>query len=192
MAHVSQLPCDGEGICMLCKNKPPDEEKLTCNTCVTPWHVSCLSVRPETLASTLRWECPDCTDGGAPVICAGVIAGGNDTSGKLIAAIREIEADASLTEREKAKKRQCLLSGTVESSDRDGEKLKNGKGKEKVEGGNDVLDLLDESLNCSFCMQLPERPVTTPCWPQFLLKMLPEVGWARKTYLCKVSVQYSP
>lgn len=27
-------------------------------------------------------------------------------------------------------------------------------------GGNDVLDLLDGSLNCSFCMQLPERPVT--------------------------------
>ena len=30
----------------------------------------------------------------------------------------------------------------------------------KEEGEKDVMDVLDGSLNCSFCMQLPERPVT--------------------------------
>lgn len=154
MAHVSQLPCDADGICMLCKTKPSDEDKLTCNTCVTPWHVSCLSVRPETLASTLQWECPDCTTlVGAPV----VPAAGNGVSDELVNAIRAIEADTSLTERQKAKRRQELLSGQSGSPDRDGEK---DKGKEKVGGGNDVLELLDENFKCSFCMQLPERPVT--------------------------------
>uniref|UniRef100_A0A5B7AQV8 RING-type E3 ubiquitin transferase n=1 Tax=Davidia involucrata TaxID=16924 RepID=A0A5B7AQV8_DAVIN len=186
MAQVNQLPCDGDGICMLCKNQPPDEEKLTCNTCITPWHVGCLSVRPETLASTLQWECPDCTapaaDGGAPMIPVGDVAGGNDASGKLIASIRAIEADGTLTEREKAKKRQELLSGRVESSDRDGEKSKKRKGKEKVEGGNDVFDLLDEGFNCSFCMQLPERPVTTPCGHNFCLKCFQKwVGQGKHT-----------
>ncbi|KAA8542048.1 hypothetical protein F0562_023200 [Nyssa sinensis] len=194
MALVNQLPCDGDGICMLCKNKPLDEEKLTCNTCITPWHVSCLSVRPESLASTLQWECPDCTapavDDDAPVASAGAVAGGDETSSKLISAIRVIEADESLTEREKAKKRQALLSGRVESSDRDGEKLKKGKGKDRVEGGNDVFDLLDESFNCSFCMQLPERPVTTPCGHNFCLKCFQKwVGQGKRTCAkCRCSI----
>ncbi|KAM7480219.1 hypothetical protein LguiA_028432 [Lonicera macranthoides] len=165
MAHVSHLPCDADGICMLCKTKPSDEDKLTCNTCVTPWHVSCLSVRPETLASTLQWECPDCTT----LVGAQVVpAGGNGVSDDLLNAIRAIEADTSLTERQKAKRRQELLSGQSGSPDRDGEKTD--KGKEKVGGGNDVLELLDENFKCSFCMQLPERPVTTPCGHNFCLK----------------------
>ncbi|CAA7032942.1 unnamed protein product [Microthlaspi erraticum] len=28
------------------------------HTCTTPWHASCLSSPPATLASTLQWECP--------------------------------------------------------------------------------------------------------------------------------------
>ncbi|CAA7014954.1 unnamed protein product [Microthlaspi erraticum] len=56
-------------------------------TCTTPWHASCLSSPPETLASTLLWECPDCSD--------------------LMAAIHAIGADATLTDAaEKAKKMQ--------------------------------------------------------------------------------------
>ena len=144
MAHVSQLPCDGDGVCMLCKAKPSDEEKLTCKTCVTPWHASCLSSssRPQTLSSTVQWECPDCTSisGDATAVKSG-------ESGGLIAAIQEIMADDSLTEEEKAKKRQELMSGKAEEEEKKGAK-------------KDVLDVLDGIFNCAFCMQLPERPVT--------------------------------
>ncbi|KAI8544108.1 hypothetical protein RHMOL_Rhmol08G0269700 [Rhododendron molle] len=172
MAHASQLPCDGDGICMVCKQKPPDAENLACSTCFTPWHVACLATRPETLASTLQWECPDCTmpfDGSAAV-CGGAGAGGGDAaSGDLVAAVRAIEADASLTERQKARRRQRLLSGQGgELSDEEREEKR--KGKEKVEDENDVLKVVGMALNCSFCMQLPERPVTTPCGHNFCLK----------------------
>ncbi|XP_059644684.1 E3 ubiquitin-protein ligase ORTHRUS 2-like [Cornus florida] len=193
MAHDSQLPCDGDGICMLCKNKPPDEEKLTCNTCVTPWHVSCLAVKPETLSGTLQWGCPDCTTLVGADAGKSAVAGGDDASGGLIAAIRAIEADASLTEREKAKKRQRLLSGGAESAGEDdgdgGEKSKR-KGKEKVEDTNHFFDLLDETFKCSFCIQLPERPVTTPCGHNFCLKCFQKwVGQGKHTCIkCRSSI----
>ncbi|PSR89406.1 E3 ubiquitin-protein like [Actinidia chinensis var. chinensis] len=181
MAQVSELPCDGDGICMLCKEKPSDEDKLTCVTCFTPWHVTCLASRPETLASTLRWECPDCT---MPADCAPVaVSGGDVATGELVASIRAIEADESLTEREKARKRQKLLSGRVESSDEEDEmSMKKKKGKEKVEGGDDVLKVVGMGLICSFCMQLPERPVTTPCGHNFCLKCFQKwIGQGKNT-----------
>lgn len=159
MAQVSQLPCDGDGICMLCAGKPSDEELLTCRTCVAPWHVACLPSPPPTLASTLDWECPDCSLPSAAVAAVKpVVAGDSGRSGELIAAIRAIEADPSLTEREKAKRRQELLSGRAGS--KDGER---GDSKEKRKGdssSNDVLDLFGGRFNCAFCMQLLERPVT--------------------------------
>lgn len=78
-----------------------------------------------------------------------------------MAAIRAIEADEKLTDKEKARKRQELLSGKVEEEMKENENEKKSKGKERErESDSDVLDLLDGSLNCSFCMQLPERPVT--------------------------------
>ncbi|GAV82875.1 YDG_SRA domain-containing protein/zf-C3HC4_2 domain-containing protein [Cephalotus follicularis] len=154
MADGTQLPCDGDGVCMRCKAKPPTEETLTCATCATPWHVICLSLPPETLASTLQWHCPDCSGDGVP-------APGDGSGNDLVAAVRAIEADESLTVEEKARKRQELVSGKV--GDGDDVQI-------KKERENDVLNLLDGSLNCSFCMQLPERPVTTPCGHNFCLK----------------------
>ncbi|WCJ42045.1 Zinc finger (C3HC4-type RING finger) family protein [Euphorbia peplus] len=176
MAHDIQLPCDGDGVCMRCKMFPPAEETLTCSTCVTPWHVSCLSSAPETLASTLQWECPDCSGDAADASAvAPPVAGGGS---ELLAAIREIEADQTLTDREKAKKRQELMSG---KSDGDGEDVKM-KGKD---GGSDVFDVLDESFKCSFCMQLPERPVTTPCGHNFCLKCFQKWVGQRKNTCAK-------
>lgn len=163
MAHVSELPCDGDGICMVCKNRPSPEETLTCKTCATPWHVNCISSRPETLADTLQWECPDCSQASdllpPPIDDEPVVAGESGGSGDLIAAIRAIESDRSLTEREKAKRRQELMCRGAGPSDGDDD-ANCRKGKETIDGNNDVLGIIDSSFNCSFCMQLPERPVT--------------------------------
>lgn len=91
---------------------------------------------------------------------------------EIVAAIRAIEQDESLSELEKAKRRQELMSG-------------GGKGKEemeKVEKVNEALGAFDESLNCSFCMQLPERPVTTPCGHNFCLKCFEKwIGQGKRT-----------
>ncbi|KAL6177710.1 hypothetical protein ACLB2K_049234 [Fragaria x ananassa] len=167
MAHVIHLPCDGDGVCMLCKTTPSDEDRLTCKTCATPWHVSCLSSRPESLASTLHWECPDCSSltGNTPAVKSAV-------SGDLIAAIRAIEADAALTEQQKACKRQELMSGKAQQEEDEG-----GAGRKGVNDG-----VLDGIFNCSFCMQLPERPVTTPCGHNFCLKCFQKwVGQGKRT-----------
>ncbi|MQL78777.1 hypothetical protein Taro_011207 [Colocasia esculenta] len=161
---AGDLPCDPDGVCMVCKTKPLLEECIPCSTCVTPWHPPCLSRPPESLASIASWECPDCaapasgTPGKAPA--AGAESG-------LVAAIRAIEADAGMTERQKARKRQELLSGGAPelSGDDEGDDMKRGKRAE-----TDVLDLLGEKFKCSICMQLPERPVTTPCGHNFCLK----------------------
>ncbi|XVE66083.1 hypothetical protein DITRI_Ditri08aG0052600 [Diplodiscus trichospermus] len=168
MARATQLPCDGNGICMICKNKPSPDAILTCNTCATPWHVTCLpsSTRPPTLADALCWDCPDCslTDQPPPSI-APAKTGNSD---ELVVAIRAIESDESLTELEKARRRQELVSGGgARSSDDDGGNLKN---KEGINGDNDFLAILDGNINCSICMQLPERPVTTTCGHNFCLK----------------------
>lgn len=158
MAHNSQLPCDRDGICMKCKEKPTgEEETLTCKTCITPWHVNCLTSPPQTLTSTLQWECPDC-DAENHNLPLSSPAAPPVESGNLIAAIREIESNQLLTDQEKAKKRQELLSrGGKSGSDLDGDG--DDKNNKKKDGDNDVLDLFDD-FNCSFCMQLPERPVT--------------------------------
>lgn len=74
--------------------------------------------------------------------------------------IRAIESNGSLTEREKAKRRQALMYKGARPSDVDKDDDANPKKKEMINGDNDVLGILDNSLNCSFCMQLPERPVT--------------------------------
>lgn len=149
---ITDLPCNTDGICMMCKQEPLPEDLLPCKMCASPWHLPCLSAGPETSADALLWECPDCTN-----LTATIGAGGAASSGDLVAAIRALEADGSLTETEKAKKRQQLMSKSVlPPSDGDGENRV-----KKINGsGNDVLDILDKSLTCSFCHELPERPVT--------------------------------
>ncbi|CAL5362507.1 unnamed protein product [Camellia sinensis] len=109
MTYFSNLPCDGDDICMICK-KSAEDETITCKTCVTPWHVTCLSTLPQTLADTVQWECPDCVVIADPNLIDKPAAG-SESSGDLIAAIRAIESDQSLIVQGKAKRRQQLMSG---------------------------------------------------------------------------------
>lgn len=162
------LPLDADGNCMLCKTKPPEQATLICSTCATPWHVDCLSVLPETMASALHFECPDCTGDGM----AGAPAPAVSENEQLFSRIREIEADDSLSEMEKARKRQELLSNGIEVNE-----------EEKEEKVNDILGVVGESFKCSFCMQLPERPVTTPCGHNFCLKCF-ETWTKRGNHTC--------
>ena len=108
------------------------------------------------MADAVSWECPDCLplSGDAPATEIGACKPIRDeASSDLVAAIRSIEADSSLTDREKAKKRQELMS-----KPKDGRV--DGEGDCSKGNGRSLLDLMDGSLNCSICMQLPERPVT--------------------------------
>ncbi|KAJ9549443.1 hypothetical protein OSB04_021986 [Centaurea solstitialis] len=201
MAHDSDLPCDGDGRCMICKTSPPAEETLTCKTCVTPWHLECLSVRPQTLADAAQWECPDCSNlvssshPPPPPSSSSSAAAASGSEPSLIAAIRAIESDGSLSDLEKAKRRQQLLSGGGGGgSDGGGEAIDAGK---QIDGGggsgggdSDVLKLLSGSFNCSFCMQLPERPVTTPCGHNFCLKCFEKwIGQGKRTCaICRATI----
>ncbi|KAI8021337.1 E3 ubiquitin-protein ligase ORTHRUS 2 [Camellia lanceoleosa] len=99
---------------MICKKKPAEKETLTCKTCVTPWHLTCLSSSSSTPPQTLllapyalKWDCPDCSSEMALV--SGRSKTSSSSSGNLIVAIRMIELGQSLTHQEKAKRRQDLL-----------------------------------------------------------------------------------
>ncbi|KAL8126968.1 hypothetical protein AgCh_014038 [Apium graveolens] len=137
---MAQLPCDNEGVCLICKTTPSPNETLTCSTCVTPWHIACLAIAAQSSSSNV-WECPDCSD----MTPAGAPAAGEKS--ELVTAIQAIEADKSLTDNEKARKRQELLSGKA-------------VGKEDEEGRNEVADMIRLNFNCCVCFQLLVRPVT--------------------------------
>lgn len=87
------------------------------------------------------WECPDCTD----LVPAGAPAAGEKS--ELVAAIQAIEADGSLTDKEKARKRQELLSGKAAAKEDEGAR-------------NEVVDMINVNFKCCVCIQLLERPVT--------------------------------
>ncbi|KAM3405789.1 hypothetical protein ACQJBY_000043 [Aegilops geniculata] len=162
---MPDLPCDGDGVCMVCRAAaPPEVDLLRCATCATPWHSPCLS-RPPALADAAAWACPDCSgeDDGSPSAAAPGGAGGG--SG-LLAAIREIEADASLTEQDKARRRQELLGG--KSAVAAGAAGDDDDQDEQDE--DNALEIVGKNFSCVFCMKLPERPVTTPCGHNFCLK----------------------
>lgn len=154
---ATDLPCDPDGDCMICKKRVPEEESIVCSTCATPWHAPCLSRPPESLSSIASWECPDCAAPGPGHDLDVSAAPPAGAASGLVAAIRAIEADAGLTERQKARKRQELLSrrGPGLGGEDEDDEMKRRKSAE-----SDVLDLLDEKFKCSICMQLPERPVT--------------------------------
>ncbi|WVZ62651.1 hypothetical protein U9M48_012371, partial [Paspalum notatum var. saurae] len=156
-ATMPDLPIDADGVCMVCRaTAPPEVEVLRCSTCATPWHTPCLSKPPPALSDAASWSCPDCSGDAAPVAPAAPVAGG-----ELVAAIRAIEADATLSDQEKARRRQKLLAGSA--GEDENENVNDA-------AGNDVLDIIGKTFSCVFCMKLPDRPITTPCGHNFCLK----------------------
>jgi hypothetical protein len=143
---MPDLPCDGDGVCMVCRAaNPPEVDLLRCSTCATPWHSPCLS-KPPALADAASWSCPDCSPDSSP---APAPAGpGND----LVTAIRAIEADQTLSDQEKARRRQALLAGSAPAAaDEDDD---------DDDAADDALEIVGKNFSCVFCMKLPERPVT--------------------------------
>ncbi|KAK3141015.1 hypothetical protein QOZ80_5AG0408960 [Eleusine coracana subsp. coracana] len=153
---MPDLPCDGDGVCMVCgAASPPEVDLLRCSTCATPWHSPCVT-NPPALSDVATWSCPDCSGDAAPAPIPAPGAGG-----ELVAAIRAIEADQSLSDQEKARRRQALLapSAAADAASPD----------DDADVGDHAPDIL-KYISCVICMKLPERPVTTPCGHNFCLK----------------------
>ncbi|KAM0863741.1 hypothetical protein ACQ4PT_044382 [Festuca glaucescens] len=160
---MADLPCDGDGVCMVCRAAAPAEvELLRCTTCATPWHSPCLS-KPPALADAATWSCPDCSGDASAAPAPTATAAGAGGGGDLLAAIRRIEADATLSDQEKARRRQELLGGAARQALNDGED-------EDDVVAKTAFAIIGSNITCSFCMKLPDRPVTTPCGHNFCLK----------------------
>lgn len=145
---------------MQCKAVPGEEERLLCVTCNTPWHLPCLSSPPATLAATANWSCPDCSDidpHSSPLPAP--------LRNDLVTAMLTIENDDSLTQSQKAKKRQQLMTGKAPAQDEDDD---DDEEEENQTKSTNVWDMLSRSIKCSICLNLPERPVTV-CVPFLLL-----------------------
>ncbi|CAM6093487.1 unnamed protein product [Calypogeia fissa] len=183
------LPCDADGMCMVCKEVPLDDCVLLCCSCSSPWHMQCLNP-PLKSVPVGDWSCPDCNMFSAPPISSSNAAAnasaavssstsipGNDITSKILA----ITADTSLTDEEKARKRQELM-GSQSAVAQNGKKGGADTSVQPAKGRrNETLEMLDENLNCIFCMNLAERPVTTPCGHNFCLKCFQRwVGQGKK------------
>ena len=72
----------------------------------------------------------------------------------IVAQVRAIRADPSLSEQEKARRCQDVMSKNGSTT--------NGNGLKQEKKVHKMLQIFDENLNCTFCMQLADRPVTVP------------------------------
>lgn len=152
------LPLDPSGACMCCKEKPKPDSCLRCGSCASPWHIKCLRTRPVHPPQD-EWMCPDC-DGTAersgPGDCIASLPPNDGQS--LSQHLRSIENDCSLTDAQKAKRRQEYFTGPGQD---DGQPSKRQKVSETAsKNGSSALEILDEKMNCIFCLQVVDRPVT--------------------------------
>lgn len=158
------LPLDSDDVCMKCKVKPKEVDCLICSSCTSPWHIACLSNLSSNSQSE-NWSCPDCnipTEFVVPVVKSVE----NTEDAVLLAKAREIESNAALSPKEKARLRQELFSpssngNTSKSNGHVGNQSK--KEEHNFESPvklSNAMQILDERMNCAFCLQMVERPVT--------------------------------
>ncbi|CAI5499214.1 unnamed protein product [Closterium sp. Naga37s-1] len=186
--------CGTDGVCMQCNKLPPDDRVLVCDACRGEWHMPCL-VPPLTAAPAGTWHCPDCHEveaemnrapsadggrdgraasdaaaGGAEALrevdAAAATAGGGG-EGELRARIRAIESDASLSDAEKARQRQALVSrqATTTASESGGGTRADGagataRGANAAEAAEAAAACFSEAMKCPICHDLVDRPVT--------------------------------
>ncbi|XP_074353184.1 E3 ubiquitin-protein ligase ORTHRUS 2-like isoform X2 [Apium graveolens] len=104
-------------------------------------------------AHTSYWECPDCFS----------------LPNQSISAISQIAPAVVPSKPRKGKTQEHLFT------------LPNFK-EDDVVNNNQVLEIFEESLKCSFCMQLPQSPVTILCGHNFCLKCFQKwVGQGKRT-----------
>eukprot|EP00897_Mesotaenium_endlicherianum_P008098 jgi/Mesen1/7316/ME000376S06491 len=182
-----ELPCDMDGKCMMCKVIPADDSVVLCSSCSSPWHMSCLNP-PLSEVPAGDWHCPDCrpadpsTPNQAP---KATLQGSARPETDLVAKIRAIQADSDLSEAEKATQRQHLLAGASSVPANSKLTSENVRGTSQKDGpgrSSGSVSFLDDKLNCIFCIQLVDRPVTTPCGHNFCLKCFQKwVGQGKRT-----------
>ena len=149
------LPLDPSGTCMCCKEKPKPDACLRCGSCASPWHIKCLRTQP-THRPEDTWMCPDCDGTAEGSGNGGCVA--SDGEQNLSQQLRSIENDSSLTDDQKAKRRQEHFRGPEQA---DGQPSKKQKVSEiAAKNGSSALEILDEKMNCIFCLQVVDRPVT--------------------------------
>ncbi|KAI5061530.1 hypothetical protein GOP47_0024035 [Adiantum capillus-veneris] len=158
---MAELPCDADGKCMVCKVVPEDSQVILCNSCSSPWHMSCLHP-PMTEVPLGDWSCPDCDPSAVAATSTAPVSSAPPTEDhdNVVSQIRAIRSDPTLSEQEKARKCQDVMSRADTTTANGAEDKKKHK----------MLEIFDENLNCIFCMQLADRPVTTPCGHNFCLR----------------------
>ncbi|CAI5504405.1 unnamed protein product [Closterium sp. Naga37s-1] len=186
--------CGTDGVCMQCNTLPPDDRVLVCDACRGEWHMPCL-VPPLTAAPAGTWHCPDCHEveaamnrapggdgggdgraasdtaaGGAEALReadAAAATAGSGGEGELRARIRAIQSDASLSDAEKARQRQALVSrqATTTASESGGGTRADGagataRGANAAEAAEAAAACFSEAMKCPICHDLVDRPVT--------------------------------
>ncbi|KAK9846356.1 hypothetical protein WJX81_002222 [Elliptochloris bilobata] len=102
-------------------------------------------------------------------------AGNGTADGDMRKKIMAIQMDKTLTDAQKARKRQELMAGkwmvaqaADDSSDEDEDAGAKHKGKAAAANGKETT-IFDETLKCAMCMELCNRPITAPCQHNFCL-----------------------
>ncbi|KAK9800861.1 hypothetical protein WJX73_001980 [Symbiochloris irregularis] len=97
------------------------------------------------------------------------MAAGVMDQAQMLREIRKIQADDSLSDAEKAKRRQALLSGSWKQAEAATQEDKAQGSKALEQEPAPKTTIFDESLKCAMCMDLCNRPITAPCQHNFCL-----------------------